>query len=102
MFQMQFVFGSQSMNWEITQTIEKAVIWKCFDARAILRILKQLKQLNVLHLLPEIVIEYSEMNGNIAKENGLGDVWAATETKLQPHLQKWSKCDGKMRVLSTM
>lgn len=72
---------------------------KCFDPKAILSLLNDLRQRNALSLLPEIANEYAIIMGDVSKRNGMEESWSKTETILKPHLDNWSKCDLKSNRL---
>lgn len=65
------------------------------DVKAILSLIGQLKQYNVLESLPEIVQDYSEILGDVSKQNGLQEKWSKIEPRLKLHLQNWAKCSDK-------
>lgn len=102
MFLINFDYSPQIVSWEMNHKLQNKIVWKCFDLKAIMRLLKLAKQLQVLDLLPEAAEQFAEMNGDVAKDHGLTDVWTKTETKLKPHLDNWMKCNDKMIVLSAV
>lgn len=79
--------------------IQNQLAWKCFDSKAILSSINQLRQYNLLNLLPEITNEYAIIFGDVSKRNGMEDIWSKTETKLKPHLENWNKCALKSNRL---
>lgn len=79
----------------VIKEIQNQLAWKCFDLKAILSLINQLRQNNLLNLLPEITNEYANIFSGVSKRNGMEEIWSKTEAKLKPHLENWNKCDLK-------
>lgn len=79
--------------------IQNELMWKCFDLKAILSLLNDLRKKNTLSLLPEIANEYAIIMGDVSKRNGMEESWSKIEIKLKPHLDNWKKCDSKSNRL---